>query len=243
WALVLALGILSVFPRSVLAGAATQCVMGQGFKSLHDMAPAAVGECLDSQAFATNGDAQQHTTKGLLAWRKADNWTAFTNGYMTWINGPYGLQTRLNSARFPWEEQTGELSIMASEILGLINQDRLANGRPVLIPIPGLAAFAEGRTQDLLNAGGTLSHYDANGNLVVSSLLAGDSYQRVGENLAEAVGSPDQAVRAAYGLLMNDPPHRANILDPAFNEGAVAVAKGGPTGPYYFVQVFAEGGH
>ena len=36
-------------------------------------------------------------------WRKADNRTAFTDGYRTWINGPNGLVDRLNSARFPWE--------------------------------------------------------------------------------------------------------------------------------------------
>jgi hypothetical protein len=38
-----------------------------------------------------------------MAWRKADNWTAFTNGHTTWINGPYGVQSRLNDQRFPWE--------------------------------------------------------------------------------------------------------------------------------------------
>lgn len=38
-----------------------------------------------------------------MAWRKADNWTAFTNGYWTWINGPNGLAKRLNSQRFSWE--------------------------------------------------------------------------------------------------------------------------------------------
>ncbi|GEM_PF-3370943 len=75
-----------------------------GFKTLHELVPADVGGCLDNQAFAANGDALQHTTGGLLVWRKADNWTAFTNGYMTWINGPTGLVSRLNSERFPWEE-------------------------------------------------------------------------------------------------------------------------------------------
>src|SRR6185437_12780780 len=58
---------------------------------------------------AANGDAQQHTTKGLLAWRKADNWTAFTDGYRTWINGPDGLVKRLNADRFPWEHDGGSL--------------------------------------------------------------------------------------------------------------------------------------
>ena len=49
------------------------------------------------------GDSVQQTTGGLLVWRKADNWTAFTDGYRTWINGPNGLQQRLNTQRFEWE--------------------------------------------------------------------------------------------------------------------------------------------
>jgi len=74
-----------------------------GFKSLHDLDPADIGDPIDNQASGANGDALQHTTKGLMAWRKADNWTAFTNGYMTWINGPSGLASRLNTERFSWE--------------------------------------------------------------------------------------------------------------------------------------------
>src|SRR5207248_9167179 len=82
---------------------AATCQFILGFRTLHDLAPLNVGECLDNQAFAPNGDAQQHTNKGLLAWRKLDNDTVFTNGYMTWINGPDGLVSRLNTDRFPWE--------------------------------------------------------------------------------------------------------------------------------------------
>jgi hypothetical protein len=79
------------------------CQFTLGFKVLHDMDAGDVGDCLDNQAYAPNGDAQQHTTKGLMAWRKADNWTAFTDGYHTWINGPQGLQQRLNTDHFQWE--------------------------------------------------------------------------------------------------------------------------------------------
>src|SRR5712692_7157415 len=101
--------ILGVFLLTVMAtpsaGAqqAAPCQFILGFQALHDLAPADVGDCTDNQAFAPNGDAQQHTTRGLMAWRKLDNWTAFTNGYKTWINGPNGLVSRLNSDRFPWE--------------------------------------------------------------------------------------------------------------------------------------------
>ncbi len=91
-----------------LSGAAAPASVGAcqyilGFQSLNDLDVADTGACSDNQAFASNGDAQQHTSAGLMAWRKADNWTAFTNGYWTWINGPNGLAKRLNTERFTWE--------------------------------------------------------------------------------------------------------------------------------------------
>jgi hypothetical protein len=79
------------------------CQYVLGFATLHALDAPDTGDCLDNQAFAANGDAQQHTTNGLMAWRKADNWTAFTNGYWTWINGPNGLAKRLNTQRYSWE--------------------------------------------------------------------------------------------------------------------------------------------
>ena len=83
------------------SGGACQYILG--FATLHGMDTSDTGACLTDQRFASNGDAQQTTTLGLMAWRKADNWTAFTNGYWTWINGPAGLAKRLNTQRFSWE--------------------------------------------------------------------------------------------------------------------------------------------
>jgi beta propeller repeat protein len=70
-----------VMPAPPLAGAvaAGECEFLLGFRMLRDKAPAAVGECLENEWHnAENGDGLQRTTKGLLVWRKADNWTAFT---------------------------------------------------------------------------------------------------------------------------------------------------------------------
>jgi hypothetical protein len=84
---------------------ANDCSFTLGFKALHDMIPSIVGDCkVNEHHNPDNGDGLQETTGGLLVWRKADNWTAFTDGYHTWINGPYGLQQRLNTDRFPWEQ-------------------------------------------------------------------------------------------------------------------------------------------
>jgi len=88
------------------APATPACQYIQGFKTLHDLASSEIGDCLDKQTFVSTGDALQHSTNGLLVWRKSDNWTAFTNGYMTWINGPDGLVSRLNTDRFSWEHDT-----------------------------------------------------------------------------------------------------------------------------------------
>lgn len=78
-----------------------------GFKALADMIPNIVGQPLENEHYGPNGDSLQQTTSGLMVWRKADNWTAFTNGSRTWVNGPVGLQDRSNGERFPWESDGG----------------------------------------------------------------------------------------------------------------------------------------
>ena len=83
---------------------AQDCVFQLGFKALRDLIPDVVGDCLENERHdPETGMTLQNTTNGQLIWRKADNWTAFTDGQHTWINGPEGLQQRLNTERFPWE--------------------------------------------------------------------------------------------------------------------------------------------
>ena len=99
--LFLGLALFLILPTSV---AAAECQFVLGFKTLRNLiGHEIVGECLESEHHGDNGDGLQQTTGGLLVWRKADNWTAFTDGYRTWINGPYGLVQRLNTERFEWE--------------------------------------------------------------------------------------------------------------------------------------------
>ncbi len=97
---------LSLLVPVVSASAQTAvCEFHLGFATVHDMIPLQVGACVEDENHnPVNGDGLQHTTNGLMVWRKADNWTAFTDGYRTWINGPTGLQSRLNTERFPWEQ-------------------------------------------------------------------------------------------------------------------------------------------
>ena len=86
------------------AHAQPTCQFTLGFAQLHDLIPDFVGQCVDDEVHdPTTGDALQRTTNGLLVWRTSDNWTAFTDGSQSWVNGPLGLQRRSNDQRFGWE--------------------------------------------------------------------------------------------------------------------------------------------
>ena len=93
--------ILGLTPHP--AQAAT-CYYRLGFATLHAALPQVVGDCLNDEWFdPANGNAIQNTTHGMMVWRKADNWTAFTDGYQTWVNGPQGIEQRFNTERYCWE--------------------------------------------------------------------------------------------------------------------------------------------
>ena len=97
----LGFALFLLLPTSV---AAAECQFVLGFMTIRDLiGHDIVGECLENEHHNEIGDSVQQTTGGLLVWRKADNWTAFTDGYRTWIIGPNGLVQRLNTERFEWE--------------------------------------------------------------------------------------------------------------------------------------------
>jgi hypothetical protein len=108
---VLFLFLFFIFP-SVVAAQQSACGFVLGFESLHDLVPERVGECVANETHnPQNGDGLQQTTGGLLVWRKVDNWTAFTDGSQSWVNGPLGLQQRPNDTRLFWESNPDGLPI------------------------------------------------------------------------------------------------------------------------------------
>jgi hypothetical protein len=123
-------------PAQVEAQSAT-CQFTLGFRLIHDMIPDIVGSCRENEWHnAFNGDGLQQTTGGLLVWRKLDNWTAFTNGSITWINGPFGLQARPNTERFPWE------GIAAPPALPIGSSASGSAGGGLVAPAPAAAPAA-----------------------------------------------------------------------------------------------------
>jgi hypothetical protein len=113
---------LLVLPASAEpAGAANGCRFVLGFRAIHDMIPQTAGNCLVNECHGDNGDALQETIAwhgkgGLLVWRKADNWKAFTDGGTTWVNGPHGLQKRPNGQRFAWEGDAASYPIVSGTV-------------------------------------------------------------------------------------------------------------------------------
>ncbi len=134
------------------AHAAPECQFVLGFKALRDLVGhEIVGECLENERHNASGDGVQQTTGGLLVWRKADNWTAFTDGYRTWINGPNGLQTRLNTQRFPWEFDYAPGGVVATPTPPPAPA-ATPSPPPAPIPTPTLEPWQQAVDPDLLPA-------------------------------------------------------------------------------------------
>ena len=128
--------LLALMGASTVAAADCQFVLG--FNTLRNLiGHEIVGECLENEHYNEISDSVQQTTGGLMVWRKADNWTAFTDGYRTWINGPNGLVMRLNTERFEWEADYAEvvLGIKPTPTPGAIVQS-------TAVPTPAPSTFA-----------------------------------------------------------------------------------------------------
>lgn len=113
-----AVGLLVVL-RVTSTAHAEGCQFVLGFAVFNHAIPGLVGNCLENEQHnPINGDGLQHTTQGLMVWRKADNFTAFTNGYRTIVNGPTGLEDRLNTQRFAWEANPDGLPVVQDAQVG-----------------------------------------------------------------------------------------------------------------------------
>jgi uncharacterized protein YkwD len=213
----------------VHAGPAHQFQLG--FKLLADQIPDVVGQPLESERYGSNGDSLQRTTTGLMVWRKADNWTAFTDGSRTWINGPHGVQSRLNSERFPWERDSQQLAAppaaapallapaapaqvaavvdtnfhpaVEQAALEMINQSRRQHGLSPLSMDESLRSAARAHSRDMAQRG-FFAHVDLDGRGLAERLrAAGIVFGYAAENLGWSAGySPLDGVAANHAQMM-----------------------------------------
>lgn len=124
-----------------------------GFKALADQLPDVVGAPVENEQLTPEGDSIQQTTHGLLVWRKADNWTAFTDGERSWVSGPEGIQIRANSERFAWEAAPTPEEVHSTDLAGLQTNSAPAPSSP-----SGLTSL-NGRFL-MLNIHGALFHQE-----------------------------------------------------------------------------------
>ena len=149
--LLLALVLVTILAGAALPLQAQQpCRFVLGFATLRELvSPTIIGECLEDERHnPTSGDAEQRTTGGLLVWRKADNWTGFTDGHLTWVNGPLGLQQRRNWERLPWESDAPAVQhpprpadLLAALVLDVVDGDTidvLLSGRRTRLRLIGI---------------------------------------------------------------------------------------------------------
>jgi hypothetical protein len=112
-------------------------------------------------------------------------------------------------------------AITPDNIVKLVNEERVANGvNPLKVNVE-LQSAAVAKSQDMI-ARDYFDHYAFGETPWMFILQAGYNYSIAGENLAQGYSSAEGVVNA----WMNSPSHRANILNPNFQEIGVGVVKG-----------------
>jgi uncharacterized protein YkwD/uncharacterized membrane protein required for colicin V production len=121
-----------------------------------------------------------------------------------------------------------------SEIMDLVNQERLERGLNPLEFDPSLVPVARSHSQEMLEMG-YFSHVSPNTGTLGDRLnAAGVQYLSAGENLAYA-----PTVGVAHRGLMQSDGHRENILDPSWERMGVGVLSA-PDGTIMVTQLFAR---
>lgn len=120
------------------------------------------------------------------------------------------------------QAKEGEVLMSESEIVEVINNERLKNNLPKYKINDSLEKSADIKADDMLIKN-YWSHYSPDGQAPWSIIQnVGYSYKLAGENLAEGYTSPEEVVQA----WMDSPAHKANLLNNNFNEIGISVKTG-----------------
>ena len=106
----------------------------------------------------------------------------------------------------------------SNSILYYVNESRAALGLRELAPNPQLACLAQSWSQYLASTG---QFVERNLSATLASPGFG-GYHTLGENILR--GPATMSAADMHTVWMNSPPHRANILSPAFSSVGIGVA-------------------
>jgi uncharacterized protein YkwD len=152
-------------------------------------------------------------------------------GVGTWALWPRNSVTHVDPCG-PVDQppQESGLQVAGQTTICLLNRQRSEHGLPALRENTLLTQASVEHSQDMVRLN-YFEHTTPDGRSVEDRLRT-LGYQRgfnasAGENIAYGVG--DKASPAAIvGIWMNSPPHRADILRPAFREIGIGIAVGAP---------------
>lgn len=121
--------------------------------------------------------------------------------------------------------------------LELVNEARRDAGLGLLLGDAAIAEVAR-RHSEAMRDRGFFAHDDPEGMTFADRLhAAGIGFREAGENLAQVTDAPNPAA-FAHDRLIQNPEHRANILNGNFDAGGVGVARRGSS--YWITQVFVR---
>jgi hypothetical protein len=108
------------------------------------------------------------------------------------------------------------------QLIELVNQERVRQGLPPLATDDRLTQAARKHTQLMVKHAGLSHQFDDEESLQVRTADENLRFDRQAENVAQEMDVP-----GAHAILMNSPPHRANILSPGYNAIGVGVLRSG----------------
>lgn len=130
-------------------------------------------------------------------------------------------------------ETIAQLSNTEKEVVRLVNVERKKRGLAALTASPQLSNLARLKSQDMINKN-YFSHYSPTyGSPFQMMKKFGIQYSYAGENIAMGQTTP----AAVMNSWMNSPGHRANILNPNYNQIGVGTAK---SNRIYWTQMFIK---
>lgn len=113
-----------------------------------------------------------------------------------------------------------------------VNVERRRQGLKALKVNPKLVLLARMKALEMIQDD-VLSHRSPRfGSVLTMVNQAGVNFKTVGENIAS-----NFTLDGAHNSLMNSPSHRANLLNPQYDEIGIGLNRGGENG-YVFVQLF-----
>lgn len=144
----------------------------------------------------------------------------------------------------PAMARPGGVDRVERRVVALINANRAAAGLPALFVSRRLARSADAHSRDMARRG-FFAHSSSNGRSFGARVRRFASASRYGENLALVpLSARPRVAERVVALWMSSPPHRAEILTPAFRRIGVARRTGriGGVRAMVFTADFASGG-